>query len=60
MPISHFYLNGEAAFMEGEPLALNPYAADDEAAEEWRAGWLAASYAAIAVGPTAGASLPAQ
>ena len=38
MPISHFYLDGEAAFMEGEPLDPNPYAADDEAAEDWRAG----------------------
>jgi hypothetical protein len=43
MPIaSHFYLDGEAAFIDGAPLDQNPYMADDEAAKEWRAGWLTA------------------
>jgi hypothetical protein len=47
MPIvsrfSNFYLDGEVAFMDGAALDHNPYAARDEAAEEWRAGWLTAS-----------------
>jgi hypothetical protein len=50
MPIaSHFYLDGEAAFMDGAPLDQNPYRnpymADEDAAMEWRAGWLTASHA---------------
>ncbi|MBW4024212.1 MAG: hypothetical protein HIU92_13975 [Proteobacteria bacterium] len=43
---SHFYLDGEAAFMDGDALERNPYAAGDRAADAWRAGWLAASHTA--------------
>jgi hypothetical protein len=54
MPIvsrfSNFYLDGEVAFMDGAALDHNPYVAQDEAAEEWRAGWLTASYAAMSKG----------
>jgi hypothetical protein len=46
---SHFYLDGEAAFMDGLSLDENPYARGDDAATGWQAGWLAASYAATAV-----------
>jgi hypothetical protein len=42
---SNFYLDGEAAFMDGGNLDQNPYVPGDEAAEAWRAGWLAASRA---------------
>ncbi len=44
--LSNFYMDGEAAFMDGDPLDHNPYLTGDEAAEAWRAGWLAASRAA--------------
>ena len=46
---SNFYLDGEAAFMTGLSLDQNPYAAGDDAAASWQAGWLAASYAATVV-----------
>jgi hypothetical protein len=50
MPIaSHFYLDGEAAFMDGAPLDQNPYMANDEAAKEWRAGWLTASNTVMSI-----------
>lgn len=47
---SHFYLDGEAAFMDGDALERNPYVEGDEAAAAWSAGWLAASRAASLVG----------
>jgi hypothetical protein len=43
---SHFYLDGEAAFMAGEPFDPGRFLMPDEAAE-WRAGWAAASQAAV-------------
>jgi hypothetical protein len=43
---SNFYLDGEAAFMDGVSIDGNPYAAGDDAATAWHAGWLAASHAA--------------
>jgi hypothetical protein len=46
---SNFYLDGEAAFMNGVSIAHNPYATGDDAAADWQAGWLAASYAATMV-----------
>jgi hypothetical protein len=46
---SNFYLDGEAAFMDGVSLDGNPYMVGDDAAAAWQAGWLAASYAATAV-----------
>ena len=46
---SHFYLDGELAFMDGAALDENPYE-PGEAAAAWRAGWLAASYAAVSLG----------
>ena len=48
---SHFYLDGELAFMDGAALDENPYE-PGEAADAWRAGWLAANYAAVSVGPS--------
>lgn len=49
MPIasrfSHFYFDGEAGFLAGEPFDPGHYLMDDEAAD-WRAGWLAASQTA--------------
>jgi hypothetical protein len=46
---SNFYLDGEAAFMDGASLDQNPYRMGDDAATGWRAGWLAASHAASMV-----------
>ncbi len=46
---SHFSYVGEMAFMDGAALDENPYE-DGEAADSWRAGWLAASYAAVSAG----------
>jgi hypothetical protein len=47
MPIASHFRDGETAFMDGAPLDQNPYRnpymADQEAAKEWRAGWLTAS-----------------
>jgi hypothetical protein len=43
---SNFYLDGEAAFMDGVSIDQNPYAMGDDAATAWHAGWLAASHAA--------------
>jgi hypothetical protein len=50
---SNFYMDGELAFMDGDPLDQNPYLGGDEAAEAWRAGWLAASRAATIVAEAA-------
>jgi hypothetical protein len=41
--VSNFYMDGEAAFIDGDTLDHNPYLPGDEAAAAWRAGWLAAS-----------------
>jgi hypothetical protein len=48
--------------MEGDPLDQNPYLGGDEAAEAWRAGWLAASRAALVTdaAPRAGAGVWAR
>jgi hypothetical protein len=46
---SNFYLDGEAAFMDGVSLDQNPYATGDDAAAAWQAGWLVASHAATTV-----------
>jgi hypothetical protein len=46
---SNFYLDGEAAFMSGVSIDQNPYIMGDDAAADWQAGWLAASYAATMV-----------
>jgi hypothetical protein len=43
---SNFYLDGEAAFMDGVSIDENPYWMGDDAARSWQAGWLAASHAA--------------
>jgi hypothetical protein len=51
---SHFYMDGEIAFSEGEAIDRNPYHGADEAFEAWRAGWLDASrmaHAARAMAP---------
>jgi hypothetical protein len=46
---SNFYLDGEAAFMDGVSIDQNPYLTGDDAGADWQAGWLAASYAATVV-----------
>jgi hypothetical protein len=46
---SNFYLDGEAAFMNGDSLDQNPYVTGDEAAAAWQAGWLAACHVATTV-----------
>jgi hypothetical protein len=46
---SNFYLDGEAAFMDGVSIDQNPYMPGDEAAAAWQAGWLTASHAATVV-----------
>jgi hypothetical protein len=40
---SHFFIDGETAFIEGQALDANPYAYGNDAFDAWRAGWLDAS-----------------
>jgi hypothetical protein len=43
--LTHFHMDGEAAFMDGLSIDQNPYGRYDDAAEAWQGGWMAA-YAA--------------
>ena len=50
---SHFYMDGEIAFADGDAIDRNPYE-DGEACEAWRAGWLHASRSSWTAGSALG------